>query len=127
MSPGASATRTSRRGRKTRYWSAEVTRRSNALDLEHGVFTQASPRAIAASLKRSAERSRRRKAGSFQSAMSMLTFYANRAGRGLSAAQKRRLERAKQELRRLYGRDEPAGRVTRPRRARRGAAHASKR
>jgi hypothetical protein len=92
----------SRRGNGRR-WSAQVTRRSDALDLEPGVFRK-SPRAIAASLSRSAARSRRRKAGPYQSAMSMLTFYANRGGRGLSAAQKAKLERAKEELRRLHGR-----------------------
>jgi hypothetical protein len=92
------------RAAKDRYWSAGVTRRSNALDLEPAVFKKGSPRAIAASLKRSAERSRRRKAGSYASAMSMLSFYINRAGRGLSTTQKARLQRAKQELRRLYGR-----------------------
>ncbi len=92
--------------RKNRYWSAEVTRQSNALDLEAGVFKKRDPRSIALSLKRSAERSRRRKAGAYQSAMSMLSFYINRAGRRVSAPQKRRLERAKKELRRLYGRDE---------------------
>jgi hypothetical protein len=127
MSARASAARAQSRGRRSRYWSAEVTRRSDALDLEPGVFAQASPRAIAASLKRSAERSRRRKAGPFQSAMSMLTFYANRAGRGLSAAQRQRRARAKQELRRLYGRDDRPGKEARPRRARRRAARASRR
>ncbi|HJS73140.1 MAG TPA: DUF3175 domain-containing protein [Vicinamibacteria bacterium] len=91
--------------RKRHYWSAEVTRRSNALDLEAGVFKQRDPRSIALSLKRSAERSRRRKAGAYRSAMSMLSFYINRAGRSLSSRQKTRLERAKQELRRLYGRE----------------------
>ena len=94
-----------RKSRNARYWSAEVTRRSNALDLESGVFKKESPRAIALSLRRSAERSTRRKAGSYQSAMSMLTFYINRAGRGLSRTQKERLQRAKLELRRLYGRE----------------------
>ena len=89
---------------KKRYWSAEVTRRSNALDLERAVFKKGSPRAIAASLKRSADHSRRRKAGSYASAMSMLSFYINRAGRGLSKTQRARLERAKDELRRLYRR-----------------------
>ena len=74
-----------RPSRKGRYWSAEVTRRSSVLALEERVF-QRSPRALAASLKRSAERSRRRKAGPYASAMSMLNFYINRAGRGLSAA-----------------------------------------
>jgi hypothetical protein len=78
-------------------------RTSDALDLEHGVF-KGGPRAIAASLKRSADRSRRRKGTPYQSAMSMLTFYANRAGRGLDRTEKAKLERAKAELRRLYGR-----------------------
>jgi hypothetical protein len=77
---------------------------SNALDLEPGVFKRSSARAIAASLKRSAERSRRRKSDPFRSAMSMLTFFINRAGRGLSAERRRVLENAKDELRRLYGR-----------------------
>lgn len=84
-------------------WSRRVTETSNALDLEPGVFTYASPRAIALSLKRSAERSRRRKADPFRSAMSMLTFYINRAGRTLSPARRRVLERAKAELRRAFG------------------------
>src|SRR5262245_25327983 len=116
MSPRTTRTRKPTRARSGRYWSAEVTRRSNALALEPRVFTSRSPRAIAASLKRSAERSRRRKAGAFQSAMSMLNFYLNRAGRGLNAAQKARLERAKQELRRLYGRDARREPRARPRR-----------
>src|SRR5436190_14301487 len=90
-----------------RYWSAEVTRRSNALDLEPAVFKKSTPRAIALSLKRSAERSRRRKARPYASAMSMLTFYLNRAGRGLSGPRKKVLERAKEELRRLFGRPAP--------------------
>jgi len=78
--------------------------RSDALDLEPGVFGKRNPRAIALSLRRSAERSRRRKAEPFRSAMSMLTFYINRAGRKLPVRQVRVLERAKDELRRLYGR-----------------------
>jgi hypothetical protein len=85
-------------------WSQAVTQRSNALDLEANVFTLRDPQAIAESLRRSAERSRRRKAGPYQSAMSMLTFYINRAGRNLDAAQRRTLEQAKQALRRLYDR-----------------------
>jgi hypothetical protein len=85
-------------------WSQRVTQRSNALDLDPGVFTRTDPRSIARSLKRSAERSRRRKADPFRSAMSMLTFYINRAGKSLPAAQRKRLEAAKDELRRLYGR-----------------------
>jgi hypothetical protein len=85
-------------------WSQRVTERSNALDLDPGVFTRADPRSIARSLKRSAERSRRRKVDPYRSAMSMLTFYINRAGKSLSAAQRRRLDVAKDELRKLYGR-----------------------
>jgi hypothetical protein len=80
-------------------------RTSDALDLEAGVFTQRSPRAIAESLKRSADRSRRRKSAPFHSAMSMLNFHINRTGKGLSESQKDVLERAKGELRKLYGRD----------------------
>jgi hypothetical protein len=86
-------------------WSAAVTRGSNALDLEPGVFTKPSAGAIARSLKRSAERSGRRKAAPFQSAMSMLTFYINRAGRNLPKARLAVLERAKTELRKAFGRD----------------------
>jgi uncharacterized protein DUF3175 len=85
-------------------WSQRVTRESNALDLDSGVFTRTDPSSIARSLKRSAERSRRRKSEPYRSAMSMLTFYINRAGKSLSATQRRRLEKAKDELRRLYGR-----------------------
>jgi hypothetical protein len=81
-----------------------VTRESNALDLESGVFSRRSSRAVALSLKRSAAHSRRRKAGEFQSAMSMLNFFINRAGKGLSNSRRRTLERAKDELRELYGR-----------------------
>jgi len=84
-------------------WSQRVTETSNALDLEQGVFTLDDPRAIALSLKRSAERSRRRKSDPFRSAMSMLTFYINRAGASLSPRQRTRLESAKDELRELYG------------------------
>jgi hypothetical protein len=85
-------------------WSQRVTTTSNALDLEPGVFTARSPRSIAASLKRSAEQSRRRKGTAFQSAMSMLNFYINRAGKALPADRKRVLTAAKTELRRLFGR-----------------------
>lgn len=92
------------KARRSSRWSAEVGRTSNALDLEKGVFTKRSPRAIAASLKRSALASQRRKSAPFRSAMSMLNFHINRGGRGLSAAQRRNLERAKVELRRLFGR-----------------------
>jgi len=86
-----------------RRWSQHVTETSNALDLDPGVFTLSSPRRIAASLKRSAESSARRKASPFQSAMSMLNFYMNRAGRALPEKQKRVLAKAKDELRRLFG------------------------
>jgi putative cell wall-binding protein len=85
-------------------WSQKVTETSTALDLEPGVFTWHDPKKIAASLKRSAEESTRRKGSPFQSAMSMLTFYINRAGRNLDEDQKAVLEQAKQELRTLFGR-----------------------
>jgi hypothetical protein len=85
-------------------WSAQVTRTSNALDLEPSVFTKASPAAIARSLKRSAEASGRRKAEPYRSAMSMLTFYINRAGKNLPKARLQVLERAKGELRKAFGR-----------------------
>jgi len=100
------ATRRTARPRKRarKLWSQDVTRRSNALDLEAGVFTKRDPASIARSLKRSAERSRRRKSNPYRSAMSMLTFYVNRAGGKLSKTQRARLDKAKDELRRLYGR-----------------------
>jgi hypothetical protein len=85
-------------------WSQRVTRTSSALALEEGVFSKKDPRAIARSLKRSADRSRRRKSDPFRSAMSMLTFYINRAGKTLSRERRSRLEAAKGELRALYGR-----------------------
>ncbi len=88
---------------KKERWSRQVTRRSNALDLEPGVFTLDKPREIALSLQRSAECSRRRKSGPFRSAMSMLVFYINRAGSNLPEADRARLEAAKDELRDLYG------------------------
>jgi hypothetical protein len=86
-----------------RRWSQRVTETSDALDLKAGLFSQDRPADIAASLKRSAEHSRRRKGTPFQSAMSMLTFYINRAGKGLSKTRQRKLERAKAELRRQFG------------------------
>jgi hypothetical protein len=86
-------------------WSGRVTRESNALDLEEGVFTWDDPKRIAASLKRSADGSRRRKSPPFRSAMSMLVFYINRAGTNLDRNRLRILEQAKEELRRLYGRE----------------------
>ena len=90
--------------RSGRKWSQEVTRKSDALDLESRVFTLRSAKAVAASLKRSALRSKRRKASPYQSAISMLNFYINRAGRGLSPSRKSALERAKGELREAFGR-----------------------
>ena len=86
-----------------RRWSRQVTERSDALTLDRGVFTSKDPKRIAASLKRSAERSRRRKSDPFRSALSMLTFYINRAGKKLPASRKRTLMRAKDELRKQFG------------------------
>jgi len=86
-------------------WSQHVTEKSDALDLDKGVFTWKNPKRIAASLKRSAEHSKRRKSGAFRSAMSMLTFYVNRGGKDLPKTQKAVLERAKDELRAQFGRD----------------------
>jgi hypothetical protein len=83
-------------------WSHKVTKQSDALDLEKGVFTWDDPRKIAASLKFSAEKSQRRKAGPYQSAISMLNFYVNRAGKNLPAGRKKILEQAKNELRGLF-------------------------
>jgi Protein of unknown function (DUF3175) len=89
----------------SRRWSKRVTQTSNAMDLEGGVFKQSSPKRIALSLKRSAERSRRRKSEPFRSAMSMLNLYINRAGTTLSPARRRVLERAKVELRQAFHRE----------------------
>jgi len=86
-------------------WSQDVTEHSDALDLEEGVFTKDDPKEVAQSLKRSAERSERRKADPYRSAMSMLTFYINRAGKDLDKGQKRVLEDAKDELRKAFGRE----------------------
>ena len=94
-----------KRREKNKRWSARVTKRSNALDLEPKVFRSRSSRKIALSLKRSAKRSKRRKAKPYQSAMSMLNFYINRAGKNLPKSRKRTLERAKDELREVFGRD----------------------
>jgi hypothetical protein len=85
--------------KRTRQWSQKVTEGSNALDLQRGAFTLRSPKCIAQSLKRSAERSRRRKSAPYRSAMSMLTFYLNRAGRDLPASRRKVLNEAKDELR----------------------------
>ena len=96
------ARRPFRRPSRARKWSARVTDSSDALDLEGGVFRKGSARDIAASLKRSAEHSHRRKSAPLRSAMSMLTFYINRAGKNLPASRKRTLNKAKDELRELF-------------------------
>jgi Protein of unknown function (DUF3175) len=99
--PAAKAT-----ARKTpKRWSQRVTKDSDALDLKHGVFKLTDPKKIAASLKRSAEHSSRRKTGAYRSALSMLTFYINRAGKTLPKTQRGRLERAKTELKRQFGKE----------------------
>lgn len=106
MATSKRQTRKTKRQRKpARKWSAEVMRTSDALDLEPEIFKSRSPKRIAESLKRSAEASERRKGTPLQSAMSMLTFYINRAGRNLSPGRKRLLERAKPELRKAFGRE----------------------
>ena len=89
----------------TKRWSARVTRESDALDLQRGVFKLSSAKKIASSLRRSAERSSRRKSGAYRSALSMLTFYINRAGTNLPKTQRARLERAKVELKKEFGRE----------------------
>jgi hypothetical protein len=100
----------------SRRWSADVTEHSDALDLEQDVFKSRDPKKIARSLKRSARSSRRRKSSAYRSAMSMLTFYINRAGRNLPASRRRVLERAKDELRVAFGRQPAHGRKTARRR-----------
>ena len=94
---------------KAKRWSQRVTETSNALDLDRGVFTLGNPRSIARSLKRSADRSKRRKTDPFRSAMSMLNFYINRAGKKLPQNQRARLQAAKNELRALYGKPRRSG------------------
>jgi hypothetical protein len=101
-SPAKSRAKSKTSGKR---WSQRVTRESDALDLKRGVFTQSDPKKIAASLKRSAERSSRRKTGAYRSALSMLTFYINRAGKSLPKTQRDRLQRAKTELKHQFGRD----------------------
>ena len=95
--------KTAKRG--GRRWSKRVTETSNAMDLKGGVFKLRDPKKIAASLKRSAERSKRRKTSPYRSALSMLTFYINRAGRNLPAARRKVLDRAKDELKAQFGKD----------------------
>jgi len=97
-----SGTKTRKRS-STRKWSKHVNETSNALDLKQGIFKATDPKKIAASLKRSAEHSGRKKTSAFQSAMSMLNFYVNRGGTNLSASRKNVLQRAKGELRKLFG------------------------
>lgn len=102
--PRKTTTRKTARRKGTHYWSNRVTKESDALDLKGGVFKLKDPKRIAASLKRSAERSKRRKSEPYRSALSMLVFYINRAGHTLPAGRRRTLERAKTELRRQFGR-----------------------
>ena len=116
---------TQRKAKPARRWSGAVTRDSDALDLTRGVFTWRDPRRIAGSLKRSAMRSTRRKADPYRSALSMLTFYLNRAGKNLSAERRKTLGRAKVELRRQFGRD--ARKDARKDARRNASKHASKR
>ena len=104
MSPTRKKSLKRRDDSKNQRWSARVTKHSNALDLESKIFKSTNPRRIARSLKRSAQASKRRKGTPYQSAMSMLNFYINRAGKSLSQKQKRVLERAKDELRDVFGR-----------------------
>lgn len=99
-----SAQKAKTQSRSAKRWSGRVTRESNALDLDRGVFTWSEPKRVAASLKRSAERSGRRKAEPYRSALSMLVFFLNRGGKNISAHRKQILERAKIELRRKFGR-----------------------
>ncbi len=87
-------------------WSQSVTEQSDAMDLEKDVFKLKDPKKIAESIKRSAEKSDRKKAGPFQSAMSMINFYENRGGKNISASQKKVLDQSKEELRKLFGREE---------------------
>jgi uncharacterized protein DUF3175 len=105
VTPRKSARRTTSTRAPSKRWSQRVTRESDALDLKAGVFKLSSPKKIAASLKRSAEHSSRRKSGAYRSAVSMLTFYINRAGKTLPKTQRTRLERAKVELKRAFGRE----------------------
>jgi len=87
-------------------WSKSVTEHSDAMDLEQDIFKSKDPKKIAESVKNSAEKSKRKKAGPFQSAMSMITFYENRGGKNISAAQQKVLDKSKNELRKLFGREE---------------------
>jgi hypothetical protein len=97
-----------------RRWSKHVTENSHAMDLENGVFAQSDPKKIAQSLKNSADHSKTRKADPFRSAMSMLTFYTNRAGKNLKRRDTIKLEKTKAELRRIFGRDDGQHQNQRP-------------
>jgi putative cell wall-binding protein len=99
------ATAKTRTPKKVKKWSGEVTEKSNALDLENSVFKKTDPAEIAQSLKRSANKSHRRKGTPYQSAMSMLNFYINRGGKNLPEEQKQVLEKAKGELKKAFGRE----------------------
>jgi hypothetical protein len=101
----SAAKKSSAKSGTSKRWSQRVTKESDALDLKRGVFTLTDPKKIAASLKRSAERSSRRKTGAYRSALSMLTFYINRAGKTLPKTQRDRLQRAKDELKHQFGRE----------------------
>ncbi|HEY6975613.1 MAG TPA: DUF3175 domain-containing protein, partial [Chitinophagaceae bacterium] len=103
---GKKKTASKKAGRPAKKWSANVMKHSNALDLEPHIFESHDPKEVARSLKRSAEKSKRRKGTPYQSAMSMLNFYINRAGKNLEKKQKDILEKAKDELRSAFGRDE---------------------
>ena len=102
---GTSTRSAKRKSAPEKKWSRQVTEHSDALDLEGGVFKKKDPKKIAQSLKRSAEHSKRKKSGSFRSAMSMLNFYINRAGKSLTKKEKEPLEKAKGELRKLFHRE----------------------
>ncbi|MBR0931263.1 DUF3175 domain-containing protein [Bradyrhizobium diazoefficiens] len=101
----STTTRKSAKRAAPKRWSQRVTKESDALNLKQGVFKLTSPKKIATSLKRSAEHSSRRKTGAYRSALSMLTFYINRAGKTLPKTQRTRLEKAKVELKRAFGRE----------------------
>lgn len=99
------ANKKTKKGKSKKYWSARITNHSDALDLEKGVFAGNDPHTIALSLKRSAVHSHRKKGTPYQSAMSMLTFYINRAGKNLPAQKQQVLEDAKEELRKIFNRE----------------------
>src|SRR4051812_21377161 len=101
-----SAVKKSTAKKTPRKWSARVTATSDAMDLQQRIFTSKDPKKIARSVKKSAEKSNRRKAGPFQSAMSMINFYENRGGKNLTATERKTLDKAKEELRKLFGREE---------------------